>query len=104
MGVVTPSDFFFGTTDADALPLDSGAKLKNVNIRYEVYGTLSENKDNAILVEHALTGDAHLAGYHSINDKKPGWWDTMVGPGKPFDTNKYFGRNLPQKAYISPKK
>ncbi len=90
VGVVTPCDFLFGTTDADALPLDKGAKLRNVNIRYEVYGTLSEKKDNAILVEHALTGDAHLAGYHSVNDKKPGWWDTMVGPGKAFDTNKYF--------------
>ena len=90
VGIVTPADFSFGATDADALPLDSGEKLRNVNIRYETYGTLSENADNAILVEHALTGDAHLAGYHSVNDKKPGWWDTMVGPGKPFDTDKFF--------------
>ena len=90
VGIVTPADFSFGATDADALPLDSGEKLRNVNIRYETYGTLSENADNAILVEHALTGDAHLAGYHSVNDKKPGWWDTMVGPGKPIDTDKFF--------------
>lgn len=64
--------------------------MKNVTIRYETYGTLSGNGDNAILVEHALTGDAHLAGYHTPEDKKPGWWEAMVGPGKAFDTNRYF--------------
>ena len=63
---------------------------KGVVIRYETYGKLSPEADNAVLVEHALSGDAHLAGYHSPEDRKPGWWDDMVGPGKPFDTNKLF--------------
>ncbi len=90
VGLVRDYDFVFGNNDDDALPLDCGKKLKHVTIRYEVYGTLNENCDNAILVEHALTGDAHLAGYHTLQDKKPGWWDTMVGPGKTFDTNRYF--------------
>ncbi len=90
VGIVEAHDFVFGKNDSDALHLDCGKTLKNVVIRYETYGTLSEKKDNAILVEHALTGDAHLAGYHSTSDKKPGWWEEMVGPGKSFDTNKYF--------------
>ena len=72
------------------LPLDCGRVLKDVNLRYETYGALSPEANNAILIEHALTGDAHVAGYHSLQDKKPGWWDAMVGPGKPFDTNRYF--------------
>jgi homoserine O-acetyltransferase len=55
----------------------------------ERYGQLSEKKDNVILIGHALTGDAHAAGYHSKKDKKPGWWDLMIGPGKGIDTNKY---------------
>ena len=90
VGIVTPKDFHFGKSDSDALHLDCGKSLTDVTIRYETYGTLSDNADNAILVEHALTGDAHLAGYHSVSDKKPGWWDEMVGPGKTFDTNRYF--------------
>ncbi|MBR3707632.1 MAG: homoserine O-acetyltransferase [Lentisphaeria bacterium] len=90
VGIVTWHDYHFGTTEDTVLPLDCGKSLKDVVIRYETYGTLSPEKDNAILVEHALTGDAHLAGKHSPDDKKPGWWDDMVGPGKPFDTNRYF--------------
>lgn len=90
VGIVTPQELLFGVTAEDALRLDCGKSLRSVTIRYETYGVLSEKADNAILVEHALTGDAHLAGYHSETDKKPGWWDAMVGPGKPFDTNKYF--------------
>lgn len=89
-GLVVQKDFKFGDTEADGLRLDCGKTLRWVNIRYETYGTLNSNASNAILVEHALSGDAHLAGYHNENDKKPGWWDTMVGPGKAFDTNKYF--------------
>ncbi len=90
VGIVQPQNFVFGATDDTALKLDCGRRLKNVNIRYETYGTLSPEKDNAILIEHALTGDAHLAGKHSESDKKSGWWDDTVGPGKPFDTNKFF--------------
>ena len=70
--------------------LESGVEFSPVCVAYETYGTLNENKDNAILLLHALTGDAHAAGYHDENDKKPGWWEDMVGPGKAFDTDKYF--------------
>jgi len=83
-------DYEFGKTEDDGLCLDNGKILFPVNIRYETYGTLNEEKSNAILVLHALTGDAHLAGKHRETDKKPGWWDEMVGDGKPFDTEKYF--------------
>lgn len=69
--------------------LESGRELKNVEVAYETYGTLNEERDNAILLLHALTGDAHAAGYHE-GDKKPGWWNDMVGSGKAFDTDKYF--------------
>lgn len=71
------------------LRLKSGEKLGPVTLAYETYGKLNATKSNAILLCHALTGDAHAAGYHD-GDKKPGWWDTMIGPGKPFDTEKYF--------------
>ncbi len=70
--------------------LESKKSLAKVQIAYETYGTLNENGDNAILICHALTGDAHVAGYHTSQDRKAGWWDTMVGPNKAFDTNKYF--------------
>lgn len=69
--------------------LESGKELKNVQVAYETYGKLNESCDNAILLLHALTGDAHAAGYHE-GDSKPGWWDTLVGSGKSFDTDKYF--------------
>jgi homoserine O-acetyltransferase len=72
------------------LELDCGQTLSPVTQAYETYGELSPARDNAILIFHALSGDAHLAGYHSPNDRKPGWWDIMVGPGKPFDTRRYF--------------
>lgn len=72
------------------ITLESGKTLSNVKVAYETYGTLNENKDNAILICHALTADAHAAGYHSKEDRKAGWWDTMIGPDKAFDTNKYF--------------
>ena len=88
--IVKEKDFIFGVDEKDALFLDCGEKLLNVNIRYETYGKLNKSKNNAILIIHALTGDAHVAGYHSDTDKKPGWWDEMVGPGKAFDTEKFF--------------
>ena len=72
------------------ITLESGVEFSPITIAYETYGTLNENKDNAILVIHALTGNAHAAGYNSENDKKPGWWDDMIGSGKAFDTDKYF--------------
>ena len=72
------------------LKFDSGIEFGPITVAYETYGQLNEDCSNAILVIHALTGDAHAAGYHSENDKKPGWWDTLIGPDKAFDTNKYF--------------
>jgi len=71
------------------LTLKSGQTLGPLTVAYETYGTLNTDKSNAILICHALTGDAHAAGFHE-GDKKPGWWDTMVGPGKAIDTEKYF--------------
>ncbi len=72
------------------IKFESGVEFGPVTVAYETYGKPNEAKDNAILVVHALTGDAHAAGYHSENDKKPGWWDDLIGPDKAFDTNKYF--------------
>ena len=73
-----------------SLKLDSGTTLKDYNLCYETYGILNKRRDNAILICHALTGDQHAAGYNNSADKKPGWWDNMIGPGKPVDTNKFF--------------
>jgi len=72
------------------LRLQSGATLSPVTLAYETYGTLNEDRSNAILICHALSGDAHVAGRHSAHDRKPGWWDEAVGPGKAFDTDRYF--------------
>jgi homoserine O-acetyltransferase len=73
----------------DSLSLDNGATLAPVEVAYETYGTLNARKTNAILVLHAFSGDAHAAGI-SHETGKPGWWDNMIGPGKAFDTEKYF--------------
>lgn len=71
------------------LVLETGQKLKNVTLAYETYGKLNKDKSNAILILHAFSGDAHAAGWH-YGDKKPGWWDIVIGPGRAFDTDKYF--------------
>jgi homoserine O-acetyltransferase len=73
----------------ESLTLDCGETLQPVDLAYETYGTLNATRSNAICVCHALTGDAHAAGI-SPADGKPGWWDNMIGPGKAFDTDKYF--------------
>ena len=73
----------------EPIELDSGRTLENVTVAYETYGELDKEKSNAILICHALTGDAHAAGWHK-GDKKPGWWDIVIGPGKALDTEKYF--------------
>lgn len=72
-----------------SLPLDSGLTLAPLTIAYETYGVLNDDRSNAVLLLHALSGDAHAAGYHP-GDAKPGWWDMMIGPGRAFDTDKYF--------------
>src|SRR5580700_2701539 len=73
----------------DSISLDGGATLAPVEVAYETYGTLNAQKSNAILILHAFSGDAHAAGV-SAETGKPGWWDNMIGPGKAFDTDKYF--------------
>ena len=73
----------------DSISLDGGTTLAPVEVAYETYGTLNAQKSNAILILHAFSGDAHAAGI-SPETGKPGWWDNMIGPGKAFDTNKYF--------------
>ncbi|MBI3947253.1 MAG: homoserine O-acetyltransferase [Armatimonadetes bacterium] len=70
--------------------LTSGARLGPVTLAYETYGELNAARSNAILVVHALSGNAHVAGRNSPDDRKPGWWDDMVGPGKGLDTSRYF--------------
>lgn len=74
---------------SDPLILTNGASLGPVDVAYETYGELSEAKDNAVFICHALTGDAHAAGWHD-GDKRPGWWDNLIGPGKPVDTDRFF--------------
>ncbi len=74
----------------EKIKLDCGVEFSPITVAYETYGVLNETHDNVILVIHALTGDAHAAGYKTPDDKKPGWWDDMIGPDKAFDTNKYF--------------
>src|SRR5580698_10064399 len=73
----------------DSISLDNGATLAPVDVAYESYGELNEAKSNAILVLHAFSGDAHAAGI-SAETGKPGWWDNTIGPGKAFDTDRYF--------------
>ena len=82
--------FFTFAEPPDELVLESGSKLGPITIAYETYGTLDADKSNVVLILHALSGDSHVAGYYSVDDPKPGWWDIMVGPGKGIDTNKYF--------------
>jgi len=81
---------FTCATPPDGMLLDSGVKFGPITLAYETYGTLNTEKDNAVLISHALTGDAHVAGYYGEDDDKPGWWDIMVGPGKGIDTEKFF--------------
>ena len=74
----------------DPIKLSCGKTLDNYELIYEAYGKLNKNKDNAVLVCHALSGNQHVAGKHKKTDKHPGWWDSLVGPGKPLNTNKFF--------------
>ncbi len=74
----------------EGMRLESGAYLKPVTLAYETLGALNPEKNNAILILHALSGDSHMAGVYGPEDAKPGWWDIMVGPGKGIDTSEYF--------------
>ncbi|MBI0158860.1 MULTISPECIES: homoserine O-acetyltransferase [unclassified Snodgrassella] len=86
IGIVTPQKWSFDSP----LTLQNGCVLPRFELMIETYGTLNANKSNAVLICHALSGNHHVAGYHSKNDKHPGWWDNMIGPGKPVDTNRFF--------------
>ena len=75
---------------ADALPLQSGLSLRAYDLSFETYGLLNADKSNAVLICHALNASHHVAGVYEGQDKSEGWWDTMIGPGKPVDTNHFF--------------
>jgi homoserine O-acetyltransferase len=86
VGIVAPQTAHF----SEPLSLKSGAVLPEYDLVYETYGTLNADKSNAVLICHALSGTHHVAGKYNENDKYPGWWDNMIGPGKPLDTNRFF--------------
>ncbi len=86
VGLVKPSTIHIDTP----LSLDCGKTLPSYDLVYETYGSLNEDSSNAVLICHALSGDHHAAGYHTMEDRKPGWWDTAIGPGKAIDTNHFF--------------
>ena len=82
---------FVRVIDADKpLKLVSGKSIGPIDVAYETYGKLNPAGNNAVLICHALSGSAHAAGFSGVDDKKSGWWDIMIGPGKAIDTNKYF--------------
>ena len=86
VGIVAPQTLFFD----QPLQLSCGRTLTQYELVYETYGELNSDASNAILICHALSGSHHAAGYHSMDDKKPGWWDNYIGPGKAIDTNRFF--------------
>jgi homoserine O-acetyltransferase len=86
VGLVTPQIARFD----EPLALACGRALASYELIYETYGTLNSSASNAVLICHALSGHHHAAGYHAATDRKPGWWDSCIGPGKPIDTNRFF--------------
>lgn len=86
VGLVNPTTLHIDTP----LELDCGRTLASYDLVYETYGELNTDHSNAVLICHALSGDHHAAGYHSMEDRKPGWWETAIGPGKAIDTNRFF--------------
>lgn len=86
VGLVAPRDF----VHPRPFTFKSGQVIPGFTLRYETYGTLNATRDNAVVICHALSGDHHCAGWHSPADKKPGWWNNLVGPGKAVDTRRYF--------------
>ncbi|MBP6617631.1 MAG: homoserine O-acetyltransferase, partial [Burkholderiaceae bacterium] len=81
--IATPQSMHF----AAPLPLQSGASLRDYTLAYETYGTLNADRSNAVLICHALNASHHVAGVYAGQPKSEGWWDNMIGPGKPVDTN-----------------
>ncbi|PYB74722.1 homoserine O-acetyltransferase [Pseudomonas sp. LB-090624] len=86
VGLVVPQTARFD----EPLALACGRSLAGYELVYETYGTLNASASNAVLICHALSGHHHAAGYHAATDRKPGWWDSCIGPGKPIDTNRFF--------------
>ncbi|TVR53819.1 MAG: homoserine O-acetyltransferase [Puniceicoccaceae bacterium] len=86
VGLVVHRDFVC----TEPFVFDNGRELDGFTLRYETYGRLNSTRTNAILICHALSGDHHCAGVHSMRDRKPGWWNNLIGPGKPVDTNRFF--------------
>ncbi len=86
VGIVTAQTAHF----SEPLKLKSGEVLPAYDLAYETYGTLNADKSNAVLICHALSGNHHVAGKYAETDKYPGWWDNLIGPGRPLDTNKFF--------------
>ncbi len=84
--IATPQAMHF----AEPLALQSGAQVRDYTLAYETYGTLNDDRSNAVLVCHALNASHHVAGVYAGQDKSEGWWDNMIGPGKPVDTNRFF--------------
>ena len=84
--IATPRTMHF----AEPLPLQSGAQVRDYTLAYETYGTLNADKSNAVLICHALNASHHVAGVYEGQPKSEGWWDNMIGPGKPVDTNRFF--------------
>ena len=84
--IATPQSMHFTA----ALPLRNGASLRDYSLSFETYGTLNASRTNAVLVCHALNASHHVAGVYAGQDKSEGWWDNMIGPGKPLDTDKFF--------------
>lgn len=90
VGVVERRSMRFDFPEGAPFRLALGGELAEFDLAYETYGALNAAGDNAILLIHALTGDAHAAGRHAPADPKAGWWDPMIGPGRPLDTDRYF--------------
>ena len=86
VGLVAPQDFVYPR----AFTFKNGQQLTGLTLRYETYGTLNATRDNAVLICHALSGNHHAAGWHNSSDKKPGWWNNLIGPGKAVDTRRFF--------------
>jgi len=88
VGLVQTNYFHFALPPNELI-LEGGEKLGPITVAYETYGKLNDQRSNAILILHALSGDAHAAGFHR-REENPGWWNNMIGPGRAFDTNRYF--------------
>ncbi len=99
LGLVSPQSMAF----SQALPLRSGAVLRDYTLMYETYGTLNAARSNAVLVCHALNASHHVAGHYDGDPKSAGWWDNLIGPGKPLDTDRFFviGVNNPGSCFGS---